>query len=217
MNHQNALNFLALAGCVTLVGCDHVDSAPERSPTTVDDQPQVVPSAPVPEGVLRQKTPGPAEQVAVSKQEAEADLKAVDGSKLQGEIELKAVENGVLFEAKIEGATPGKHGLHIHEKGDCSNIPAKSMGDHFNPDGKNHMLPTEGNERHLGDLGNIEVGEDGKGTFTTTLMTASLNEGHTHSLLGKSVVIHASEDLGQTKQPAGDSGQPIACGVIEKD
>lgn len=212
-----AFNLMALAGCFTLAGCDMMDDSQETPPATVDAKTDGAPASPAADATLREKIAGVGDRDQHSDDEAEAELKSVDGSKLEGEIELKTVKDGVLFEARIEGAAPGKHGLHIHEKGDCSDIPGKSMGDHFNPNSKNHMLPAEGDERHLGDLGNIDIGEDGKGTFTMLLKTASLDEGHAHSLLGKSVVIHATEDMGQTKQPAGDSGEPIACGVIHKD
>jgi len=150
------------------------------------------------------------------KREAEANIKAANGIKLEGEVELKETSEGVVIVAKIEDATPGMHGFHIHEKGDCSDLQGKSMGDHFNPDGKAHMLPHEGDERHLGDLGNIEVGDDGKGKVKFTLKGASLQEGDARSLLGKSFVIHERKDVGQERQPAGDSGEPIACGVIKK-
>lgn len=146
--------------------------------------------------------------------EAEADLEPAAGLKAGGEVELKETADGVELEAEIEHASPGKHGFHIHEKGDCSDIAGKSMGGHFNPDGKEHKLPHEGDARHLGDLGNIEVGEDGEGEIKFTLKGATLKEGDSRSLIGKSFVIHEREDSGAGKQPAGDSGAPIACGVI---
>jgi superoxide dismutase, Cu-Zn family len=150
------------------------------------------------------------------KREAEANIKAANGMKLEGEVDLKETADGVEIVAKIEDAAPGMHGFHIHEKGDCSDLPGKSMGEHFNPEGKPHMLPHEGDARHLGDLGNIEVGDDGKGKVRFTLKGASLKEGDSRSLLGKSFVIHERKDVGQERQPAGDSGEPIACGVIKK-
>ena len=75
-------------------------------------------------------------------------------------------------EVWIENATPGTHGLHIHEKGDCSAPDATSAGGHFNAAGNPHAGPTDA-AHHNGDLGNIEIGADGKGhlEITSDLLT----------------------------------------------
>jgi len=36
--------------------------------------------------------------------------------------------------ADITGLTPGKHGFHIHDFGDCSSSDGSSAGGHFKPD-----------------------------------------------------------------------------------
>jgi Cu-Zn family superoxide dismutase len=148
--------------------------------------------------------------------EAEASLDAIEGSDIDGDIEFKQVASGVDVKVSIEGTTAGKHGVHIHEKGDCSDIAGKSMGGHFNPTKEQHALPAEGPERHLGDLGNVEVNEDGKGEISFTMKGATLQEGEPNSLLGRAFVVHDGEDSGKAQQPAGDSGSPIACGVIKR-
>src|SRR6266480_1049945 len=58
-------------------------------------------------------------------------------------------------EVWIANATPGTHGLHIHEKGDCSAPDAASAGAHFNP-AHSHHGGSDTAERHAGDFGNIE-------------------------------------------------------------
>src|ERR1043166_8219189 len=63
--------------------------------------------------------------------------------------------------AEIENLTPGKHGFHIHDKGDCSAADAASAGGHFNPTHKQHGGPDSA-ERHAGDLGNIDADPSGK-------------------------------------------------------
>ena len=225
MKHLTTLSSLALL-CSVLAACDRTPDlpqknvVPERDPTAITDAPtQGAPALAPSDGTVHHTTPDPADQVVVdgSEREAEAEIKPAKGSKLEGEVELKETADGVEIVAKIKDASPGMHGFHIHEKGDCSDIPGKSMGGHFNPDGKAHMLPHEGGERHLGDLGNIEVGDDGEGTLKFTLKGASLKDGDSHSLLARSFVVHEGKDSGQGKQPAGDSGTPVACGVIEKD
>jgi Cu-Zn family superoxide dismutase len=118
---------------------------------------------------------------------------------------------------EVEGAKPGLHGIHIHERGDCHDIPGKSMGGHFAPGRHEHALPTEGTMRHLGDLGNISVSEEGEGKLEITVTRASLMRGASNSLVGKALVVHRGEDSGRSKQPSGGSGDPIACGVIQED
>jgi Cu-Zn family superoxide dismutase len=144
-------------------------------------------------------------------------LKAAEGNEIDGEAELQETDAGVRIVAEVEDTTPGMHGIHIHEKGDCSNIKGKSMGEHFAPGAHAHALPTEAPMRHLGDLGNIDVSKDGKGKLEITVQQANLKPGDANSFLGKALVIHQAKDVGQSKQPSGDSGTPIACGVIEAD
>jgi Cu-Zn family superoxide dismutase len=144
---------------------------------------------------------------------ASATLQAAPGVTLSGKAEFNAGPEGVRARVKLADATPGKHGIHVHQKGDCSDIPGKSMGEHFAPDHKEHGL-LDAPARHLGDLGNIEVAADGTGAVDVLVPTATLDDG-THSYVGKALVIHEKEDVGTG--PSGDSGTPIACAVIRAD
>lgn len=150
---------------------------------------------------------------------ASADIEGADGTEIEGEMELSEEPGrGVRIQVSVENAPVGSKGLHIHEKGDCSDIPGKSMGGHFAPQGHQHGLPDQsGASVHLGDLGNIEIQNDGTGKKEITIAAATLKEGDPMSLLGKAVVIHESNDKGASEQPSGASGNPVACGVIEKD
>ena len=148
--------------------------------------------------------------------EAKAVFKAAPGVKLKGEAELEVVSGGVKIEVEVEKAPPGTKGIHIHQKPDCTNIPAKSMGDHFAPDVKQHGLPND-SAHHLGDLGNITVDESGEGELEITVANANLREGDPLSLLGRAIVIHEKSDEGAAAQPAGNSGKPIACAVIKPE
>lgn len=124
-------------------------------------------------------------------------------------------ENGkVTLKLDVAGATPGQHGAHIHQTGDCSAADATSAGGHWNPSTHNHGAPTS-TEQHLGDLGNITVGQDGKGTLTLSVAGWKLGDGSTSDVVGKAVIIHANPD-DFTTQPTGNSGGRVACGVIAK-
>ncbi|WP_404444942.1 superoxide dismutase family protein [Sutcliffiella horikoshii] len=125
--------------------------------------------------------------------------------------------NGVKIKLNLEGLPPGEHAVHIHETGLCNAPDFKTAGNHFNPDDKQHgLMHPEG--AHVGDLPNIIVEDDG--TVIAELMApqATLEEGKT-SLFGKdgtAIIITENLDDGMT-QPAGDSGERIACGVITKE
>ncbi len=134
--------------------------------------------------------------------------------KLDGDAEFEEIAGGVKITVEVEDAPPGMKGVHIHEKGDCSNIEGKSMGEHFSPMNQKHGMPTAG-EHHLGDLGNIDIKKDGDGKLEITVMGANLTEGDPMSFLGKAIVIHQGRDVGS--QPSGGTGKPMACGVIVKD
>src|SRR4029450_7717248 len=87
---------------------------------------------------------------------ATANLEAKSGSRVTGMVTFTKMGNEVQVVADIQNLTPGKHGFHIHEKGDCSAPDAMSAGAHFNPTHQHHDGPT-GAERHAGDFGNIEA------------------------------------------------------------
>jgi len=131
---------------------------------------------------------------------------------LSGTAKLVAVENGVGAHVEVQGAAPGLHGVHIHEKGDCNDPKAASAGGHYNPAaGPHHGGPATA-VRHGGDLGNLEVGADGKGALDVVVQDVSL-DGVQNGVVGKAIVVHEKADDLQT-DPAGNSGARIGCGVI---
>jgi Cu-Zn family superoxide dismutase len=139
-------------------------------------------------------------------------LEPKSGSKLSGSAMLMEVEGGVKVTLSVEGVAPGgDHGAHVHEKGDCSSPDGKSAGGHFNPGGHDHALPATA-KRHLGDLGNLTIGKDGKGSLEITIPGANLKAGDPSSFAGKAIIVHAKKDDGG--QPTGNAGDRIGCGVI---
>lgn len=116
------------------------------------------------------------------------------------------------------GLEPGEHGVHIHEFGICDPsgpTPFESAGGHFNPTHKEHG-DLDDDESHAGDLGNLMVEDDGSIDVEITTSKVMLEEGADTSLdtpQGTSLMIHAGMDDLES-QPAGDSGDREACGII---
>src|SRR5258705_13415130 len=127
---------------------------------------------------------------------ATTTLKSTAGQVAAGTVTFTQSGDKVRVEGNISGLSPGVHGIHIHEKGDCSAPDATSAGGHFNPSKAPHGAPTaDKTARHAGDLGNIEAGPDGKASYDrvdTVLDYAQLQ--------GLSVLVHAGED-DYTTQP----------------
>jgi Cu-Zn family superoxide dismutase len=141
---------------------------------------------------------------------AVAVLTPTQGNHAAGKVVFTKVEGGVRVSVNITGLTEGGHGFHIHEFGDCSAPDGSSAGDHFNPNGHPHSGP-KGAQRHVGDLGNVEAGADGKVTRGFTDAQVSL-EGPT-GIMGRSVIVHGNADDFKT-QPTGNAGGRLACGVV---
>lgn len=148
---------------------------------------------------------------------AHADLKNAQGAKI-GTVKISATANGVKVQVKVSQLTPGEHGIHIHNVGKCEAPAFTTAGGHFNPTGAHHGAKNSQEPRpHLGDLENLKVGQNGKGSATFMISGVTLGDGQS-SLFhegGTALVIHAkADDL--MSDPSGNSGERIACGVIEK-
>ena len=151
-----------------------------------------------------------AEVAAVS---VTAPLNNVDGTAL-GQAVISE-QNGMLtLTVSAEGLTPGQHGVHIHQTGQCAAPDFKSAGGHWNPRDTGHGLENpEG--PHGGDLPNMTVAEDGTGELTHDLGEGSILEGD-FALMdadGAAMIVHAGED-DQKNDPSGNSGGRVACGVF---
>ena len=141
---------------------------------------------------------------------AMATLHPSSGSEVKGQVTFTKTGDDVQVVADIENLKPGKHGFHIHEKGDCSAPDASSAGAHFNPTHQHHGGPSTA-EHHAGDLGNLTADATGRVHLE---WTGKLQLNGPDSIVGKSVVVHEKEDDLKT-DPAGNSGTRIACGVIQ--
>jgi len=142
---------------------------------------------------------------------AHATLESKSGSTVTGKADFVEKSGGVEISVEISGATPGMHGVHLHQNADCSAADASSAGGHFNPDNAQHGAP-DAASHHGGDLGNITIGANGKGKLKIFVKGLTVAAGD-HSVVGRSVVVHADPD-DLKSQPAGNSGKRVACGAI---
>ena len=126
-----------------------------------------------------------------------------------------AMQEGEGVSVTVEGMNmpAGMHGVHIHEVGTCA-PDFSASGGHWNPTDETHGLE-EPEGQHAGDMPNLEVGDDGAGTLTYTLEGGATWDGLMDAD-GSAFIVHAGED-DQSTDPAGDSGDRIACGIFESE
>lgn len=140
---------------------------------------------------------------------AVAMLRTVDGTAV-GRSTAREVAGGLRITIDAIGLPTGTHGAHIHTTGRCDGPDFMTAGGHWNPAGTQHgSLNPAG--PHEGDLPNIIIGSDGRGTLGVLVPGGTLD-----GLLdadGGAMVIHAAADDMMT-DPSGKSGARIACGVF---
>lgn len=137
-------------------------------------------------------------------------------SGLYGRVTFTEKDGKVSMHAEIRGASQGDHAIHIHAVGDCSAPDGSSAGGHWNPTGEDHGKWNQ-SPFHLGDIGNISVNEDGKGSISreTELWCIGCGE-EDRDILGKAIIVHQGIDDFST-QPSGAAGARIGCGeILEK-
>ncbi|WP_054028264.1 superoxide dismutase family protein [Bacillus sp. FJAT-28004] len=133
-----------------------------------------------------------------------------------GSAQLTQKADKVYLHIEAEKLPPGKHGIHFHNVGKCDPPDFKTAEAHFNPANKLHGFNNP-KGYHNGDLPNIMVGADGKVKADIVSSDVTLMKGKPHSLVkdgGTAIVIHEQEDDYVT-DPSGNSGNRIACGVIQ--
>lgn len=143
---------------------------------------------------------------------AVAVLSPASNQPVKGQVTFTEEAQGVRVVAEISGLTPGKHGFHIHEKGDCTPPDFTSAGGHWNPTGAKHGAPEAAEGHHYGDFGNIEANQQGVARMDKVFRWLTFTG--TNSFVGKAVVVHQNPD-DLTSQPAGNAGARIACGLIQ--
>jgi Cu-Zn family superoxide dismutase len=199
-------NFSLVANCVLTAllatGCACKDFRKTDTSKKDDNQNQEIAYVGAPEAAQKSVTTAVAHVKSVKKDSA-----------IQGKVTFTKVADGVKVVADFDGLTPGEHGFHVHEHGDCGGEEASAAGPHFNPTNKDHAGP-DSLDRHEGDLGNLVA--DAKGHAHYERIDKAIKLDGPNSIIGRSVIVHADRDDYKT-QPAGASGAKIVCGVIKAD
>lgn len=132
-----------------------------------------------------------------------------------GKVTLTEMAKGTKIALDLKNIQPGEHAIHFHEKGECLGPDFKTAGDHFSPKPKEHGLKNKKGP-HAGDMKNITVGTDGivKTEFINPRVNLKSGDNSLMRAGGTALIIHAKADDGQS-QPAGDSGDRVACAVIK--
>lgn len=125
-------------------------------------------------------------------------------SNLRGKVLFYPINGMTLVCASVYGFPKNSssfHGFHIHEGGSCTGNELSDTKGHYNPEDQPHPF-------HAGDLPPL------LSCSGIAYMEVLTNRFTIENVLGKTVVIHRGADDFRS-QPAGDSGEKIACGVIE--
>jgi Cu-Zn family superoxide dismutase len=142
---------------------------------------------------------------------AKALLEPTKGHRARGMVRFVEQGGEVIVLTDLHSLDPGsRHGMHLHEKGDCGGDDAMAAGGHFNPDAAPHG-PQDG-RHHAGDLPMVVADANGVSQQTFVVRGITVSAG-AHSIVGKALILHADAD-DYTTQPTGNSGARIACGVV---
>lgn len=105
---------------------------------------------------------------------AQADIK---GDGITGKVELieRKQGTGIVVDITVSasGLKPGLHGVHLHAVGKCEPDFA-AAGGHFDPGPASNTDPDANHPFHMGDVPNLEIGQDGKGTLKAVTTRAAL-------------------------------------------
>jgi len=198
MNASRPFTFLAVAlfGALAAPGCNREETPPAavEAPPPAATPPVDTMPPPTPSGIAR--------------------ITGTGDTPAAGTVTLIAMGDGVHLNGSIAGLAPdSEHGFHLHETGDCSDFANGSAGKHLNPAAQPHGAP-DAAARHAGDMPNLRADASGNAVVDIHLSGVNLGMGDGLDVIGRALVLHEKGDDYAT-QPAGASGTPIACGVIE--
>lgn len=130
----------------------------------------------------------------------------------RGTVTVAPLTSGLDVRVSASGMTPGTYGIHLHAVGRCEGPMFTSAGPHWNPSGRQHGRNNPQGAHH-GDLPNLVIGADGRGTLRYTVPGALSGGGGLLDADGAALIIHARPD-DELTDPTGNSGDRIACAVI---
>jgi superoxide dismutase, Cu-Zn family len=140
---------------------------------------------------------------------ATANLVSSSGAVL-GTVRVFSEPTGVMLRIDAAGVPAGQHGVHVHATGRCDPPGFTSAGPHWNPTERKHGHRTPAGF-HMGDLGNLGVGADGR--LIAGLLVPQATIDALRDADGAALVLHAKSD-DEVTDPSGNSGDRIACAVL---
>lgn len=132
---------------------------------------------------------------------------------------VKEVEVTIRIGQPNNVLSEGRHAVHIHEVGNCADLCA-AAGGHFDPGPNGNSSPDGNHPFHMGDLVNIDISSDGRGTLRTTTSRVTVSPGLLSVLdrNGSAIIIHTGVDTYCPNGPvaACAGGTRAACGIIRR-
>jgi len=188
------LRSLAIASLIALPACGQGGDTPDEPAPATDADPVAMPGETADTGDIRQAIIGATGETI-------------------GRLELREGPNGVLLEVTVEagGLTPGWHGLHLHQVGDCSDVGTfKRSGGHVGKiEGGHGLMNAAGPE--TGDLPNIHAAQDGSAAMEAFSDRFTLDDLTDED--GSAMIMHENRD-DHVSQPIGGAGARVACAAI---
>ena len=127
-----------------------------------------------------------------------------------GTVRVFSEPTGVMLRIDATGVPAGQHGVHVHATGRCDPPGFTSAGPHWNPTDRKHGHRNPAGF-HMGDLGNLGVGADGR--LVAGLLVPQATIDALRDADGAALVLHAKAD-DEVTDPSGNSGDRIACAVL---
>jgi superoxide dismutase, Cu-Zn family len=144
---------------------------------------------------------------------ATAALRTASGE-ARGQATVTQAGDGIGVRVEAMNMAPGTYAAHIHTTGRCDPPAFESAGGHWNPTNQQHGRENPQGP-HKGDLPNMTIAADGRGSVEFTIPGASVSGGEAAMLDtdGAAMMIHEKADDYRT-DPSGDAGARIACGTF---
>jgi Cu-Zn family superoxide dismutase len=205
---MTVLHFQRLATVALLCAFGAAVASAENEAERLATEPTASPAAP-----RAPIDPATAANAKGDQDTARASIVDRDGKRV-GLVTLTATPAGTIVNGEFTGLPAGIHGFHVHAVGKCE-PPFDSAGPHFNPSSTHHGVAV--GPGHAGDLPNLFVSDSGRVHVEFFAPELSIRNGDrtVFDADGSALVVHAKRDDYKT-DPSGDSGDRIACGVIER-